>query len=64
MPHIKRAVAFLALLLILVFVVPRIMPKPALLVDFGFHTRNSAQNADKWASHGIKLAFSTGSQAQ
>src|SRR3972149_7519686 len=49
MPHLKRAVVFLLLLLVLVFVVPRVMPVPAFLIDFGFHTRNSEQNAEKWA---------------
>ena len=55
MPHIKRAVAVLIGLLIIVFVVPRVMPVPASLVSFGFHTRNAQQNAEKWAS--IPVSF-------
>lgn len=50
MPHLKRAVALLSLVLVFMFVVPRVMPTPAFLIDFGFHTRNAEQNAEKWAS--------------
>jgi len=49
MPHLKRAAGLLFLVLVFMFVVPRVMPTPAVLVDFGFHKSNSEQSAEKWA---------------
>lgn len=50
MPHLKRAGALLILVLIAVFIVPRVIPIPAVLADFGFHKMKAEENMETWAS--------------
>ena len=44
MGHLVRAGALLVAVLIFVFVVPRVMPIPAFLEEFGFHPKNIEKN--------------------
>jgi hypothetical protein len=48
--HLTRAILVLIGLFAVVFVLPRIIPVSAAMVDFGFHKRNPVQNADLWAA--------------
>jgi hypothetical protein len=48
--HLTRAVVLLGALFAVVFVVPRIIPVSAAMVDFGFHKRDAVNNTDLWAS--------------
>ncbi len=50
MKHLVRAGALLIVVLIIVFVVPRVMPIPAFLEEFGFHPRETEEDTGKWAS--------------
>lgn len=60
MRHLVRAGALLILVLLVLLVGLRMVPVPELLVDFGFHSRNSVENEKLWASLPIQYAsFST-----
>ncbi len=50
MKHLVRAGAILSVVLIFVLVVPRLMPTPAFLAEFGFHPKNTEENEEMWAS--------------
>ncbi|MBI4283760.1 MAG: hypothetical protein HY663_04750 [Chloroflexi bacterium] len=50
MRHLARGGALLLTVLLLVFVGPRMVPVPAVLTDFGFHSRNTNENAQAWAA--------------
>jgi hypothetical protein len=52
--HLSRAVLLLVTLFAVVFVVPRIIPVSAAMVDFGFHKRNAVQDANLWASRPVE----------
>ncbi len=59
MPHLKRAVVLLSLVLILVFIGPRVIPIPAFLADFGFHEKNTEKNIEEWTNLPIQYAGSS-----
>jgi len=48
--HLIRAGALLLAVLVIAFVVPRVIPVPAFLEDYGFYPKRSAENAEEWAS--------------
>lgn len=56
MTHLKRAGALLIVVLVAAFVVPRVIPVPEELTDFGFHTTNPQVNAVVWASQPLLYA--------
>jgi predicted CXXCH cytochrome family protein len=55
MAHLKRAAVLLVVVLVGLFVLPRVIPVPAALADFGFHQRNSERDTEKWAA--IPMSF-------
>ncbi len=59
MRHLVRAGAILLAVLILVFVVPRVMPTPAFLEEYGFHPQKNEENTEEWASLPIRYAQSS-----
>lgn len=59
MGHLTRAGAVLLLLLVIVFVVLRVIPAPAFLVDYGFHQSETEANNEKWASLPIQYVGSS-----
>jgi hypothetical protein len=59
MRHLVRAGAILSAILILVFVVPRVMPTPAFLAEFGFHPQNIEVNIEEWSSLPMQYAQSS-----
>lgn len=50
MTHLKRAGLVLVGLLVIVFIVPRVIPVPAIMDSFGFHKVNKEANSELWAS--------------
>ncbi len=58
MKHLVRAGALLLSVLLLVFVVPRVMPIPAFLEEYGFHPEETEEDTEKWASLPIQFASS------
>jgi hypothetical protein len=59
MEHLVRAGALLLAVLIVVFVVPRAMPIPTFLEDYGFYPKNSEKNAEEWSGLPIQYADSS-----
>ncbi len=56
MKHLVRAGALLLAVLIVVFVVPRVMPIPVSLEEYGFYPKNSEKNIQEWASLPLQYA--------
>ena len=56
MTHLKRAGAILVILLVAIFVVPRVIPIPEKLVSFGFHRSNADTNRQLWAAQPMQYA--------
>lgn len=56
MKHLVRAGALLLAVLIVVFVVPRVMPIPVSLEEYGFYPKNSERNIQEWASLPLQYA--------
>ena len=50
MRHLVRAGVILFAVLMLVVIVPRVIPTPNLLIEYGFHPKNSGENKEAWAS--------------
>lgn len=61
MRHLRRAVVSLVVVLIVIFVGPKIIPTEikANLQDYGFYPNNSAINAALWAAQPLKYADPT-----
>ncbi|RJQ38583.1 MAG: hypothetical protein C4555_04870, partial [Dehalococcoidia bacterium] len=56
MTHLKRAGLALVVLLIAIFIVPRIVPVPDILANFGFHKVDKEADQALWASLPIQYA--------
>ncbi len=56
MAHLKRVGALLAVLLVALFVVPRVLPIPASFLSFGFHRSDKITNEELWASLPMQYA--------
>ncbi len=50
MGHLARVGVVLSVLVVLVFVVLKVMPTPAFLVEYGFHQQEAEADTEKWAS--------------
>ncbi len=50
MKHLVRAGGVLLALLIIVFVLPRVMPIPVSLEEYGFYPKNSEKNSQEWSN--------------
>ena len=50
MKHLVRAGVLLFAVLIVVFVVPRVVPIPAFLEEYGFYLKKSEENTQEWAN--------------
>ncbi|MBI4285696.1 MAG: hypothetical protein HY670_07330 [Chloroflexi bacterium] len=59
MKHLFRAGVLLLGLFAIMFILPRVMPIPGSLLDFGFHKPNAAKDEQLWASLPISYAQST-----
>ena len=59
MKHLFRAGALLLAVLILAVVVLRVIPTPAFLEEFGFHSRNIEKDTEEWASLPIQYVSSS-----
>ncbi len=59
MRHLVRVGALLAAVLVFVFIVPRVMPTPAFLVEYGFHPQETEANREEWASLAIQYVGSS-----
>lgn len=59
MTHLKRAGLLLVVVLLAVFVVPRIIPVPEDMISFGFHTVDEEVNSREWASLPMQYANTT-----
>ncbi len=59
MSHLVRAGILLLAVLILAFIVPRVMPIPAFLTEYGFHPRESEENTEAWAGLPMQYAQSS-----
>ncbi len=55
MRHLFRAGALLVAVLVFTFIGLRVMPVPAFLADFGFHSKDSEANRELWA--GLPFQF-------
>ena len=58
MKHLYRAGLLLAALIVVAFVIPRIAPIPASIVNYGFHKVNRTDSAQQWASLPVSYAES------
>jgi len=58
MSHLVRYGVLLAPLLVFVFVVPKVIPAPESLEDFGFHIMDAETNAEAWASMPVQYVSS------
>lgn len=56
MTHLKRAGLLLAVVLIAIFIIPRVIPVPETLTSFGFHKVNKEANRELWASLPMQYA--------
>ena len=56
MTHLKRAGVLLSVVLLALFIVPRVMPIPEFLLDFGFHDADEQENKELWASLPMQYA--------
>ncbi len=59
MRHLVRAGALLLAALILVFVVPRVMPTPVFLEEYGFYPKKFVENAEEWSSLPVQYVDSS-----
>ncbi len=59
MRHLARAGALLSAVLIIVLVVPRVVPTPAFLAEYGFHRGEVKENAEEWSSLPIQYVSSS-----
>ena len=59
MKHLVRAGAILSAVLLFAFIVPRVMPTPTFLEEFGFHPREIEEDTERWASLPIQYAQSS-----
>ena len=50
MRPLSRVGVLLSAVLVLAFAVPRIMPAPAFLAEYGFHRTDAQANAEEWAT--------------
>ena len=56
MKHLVRAGVLLLAVLILAFVVPRVIPIPVSLEEYGFYPKQSEENTHEWASLPLQYA--------
>ncbi len=59
MRHLFRAGILLLVVLMLVFVVLRVIPIPAFLAEYGFHSKDTGENTEEWASLPIQYVSSS-----
>ena len=59
MRHLVRAGAILLAILLIVFVVPRVMPTPTFLTEYGFHPNEIEENTKEWASLPLQYVSSS-----
>ena len=59
MRHLFRAGAILIAILVVVFIGIRVMPTPAFLAEYGFHSETTEENIEKWASLPIQYVQSS-----
>ena len=59
MRHLIRVGALLIAILVVVFIGIRVMPIPAFLTEYGFHSETTEENIAKWASLPIQYAQSS-----
>ncbi|MBM2824547.1 MAG: hypothetical protein HW402_211 [Dehalococcoidales bacterium] len=59
MTHLIRAAMVILVIVLLLFVGLRIVPVPAVLVDFGFHPRNTKEDIAAWASLPVQYALAS-----
>lgn len=58
MKHLFRAGGLLLVVLTFILIMPRVIPAPAFLTDFGFHSRNQEKNEELWTSLPIEYVSS------
>jgi DnaJ-class molecular chaperone len=59
MNHLVRAGGILSAVLLFVFAGLRVIPNPAFLTDYGFHSQEDERNAEEWASLPVQYASSS-----
>ncbi len=59
MRHLVRAGALLVAILVIALVVPRVMPTPAFLEEYGFHPKETEENVEEWSSLPIQYVSSS-----